>query len=148
MDASQASPPAASPQDKVHVLFHENYTVKNDDGATYQADQVYEMSPASAELFTHWCDCEIVDPLSSQLPPQPVNPATADPALATKVQAALDRNAKAKATKGKNRKTVEERLDELEAGHGPAPAADAPCDRGAPAPASAPECAKDSSTGR
>ena len=98
MDASQASPPAASPQDKVHVLFHENYTVKNDDGATYQADQVYEMSPASAELFTHWCDCEIVDPLSSQVPPQPVNPATADPALATKVQAALDRNAKAKAT--------------------------------------------------
>jgi hypothetical protein len=121
----------------VHVLFHENYTVKNDDGATYLAGQVYEMSPASAELFTHWCDCEIVDPLSSQAPPAPVNPANADPALATKVQAAIDRNAKAKATKRKSRKTVEERLDDLEAAKGTT-AAVGPATDSTPAPAAAP----------
>lgn len=46
---------------KVNVLFHEGYTVKNDDGDFYRAGEVYEMTAEQAQLFHCWCACEVTD---------------------------------------------------------------------------------------
>jgi hypothetical protein len=119
----------------VHVLFHETYTVKNDEAASYQAGQVYEMTPESAALFRSWCDCEVLDPLAVQNQPVATSPATLDATTQAKVAASLAQNQKKKAAKAKKSKTIEDRLNDLEQGRSPAPAAAAAPADSTPAPA-------------